>query len=69
LAAHVRSAVVPVPWLAVVTLRDALGRRRSAVVLPDSLDREAFRRLRLWLRWRTPIGLPGTDSGNDPTRR
>jgi toxin CptA len=69
LAARVRSAVVPVPWLAVVTLRDALGRRRSAVVLPDSLDREAFRRLRLWLRWRTPASLPSTDSANDPTRR
>jgi toxin CptA len=68
LTARVRSAAVPVPWLAVVTLRDALGQRRAAVVLPDALDREAFRRLRVWLRWGTAIGPAGAESTNDPTR-
>ena len=66
--ARLRSAAVPVPWLAVVTLRDALGRRRSAVILPDALDRHAFRRLRIWLRWGAAAGPAGADSTNDPTR-
>jgi toxin CptA len=68
LTARVRSVAVPVPWLAVVTLRDALGQRRAAVVLPDALDREAFRRLRVWLRWGTAAGPAGADSTHDPTR-
>ncbi len=67
--ARLRSVAVPVPWLAVITLRDASGRRRSAVVLPDALDREAFRRLRIWLRWRTAAGSPAADSANALTRR
>jgi hypothetical protein len=50
-------------------MRDALGRRRSAVVLPDSLDPDAFRRLRVWLRWRTPGDPPAADSAQDPTPR
>ncbi len=68
LTARLRSVAVPVPWLAVVTLRDALGQRRAAVVLPDALDREAFRRLRVWLRWGTAAGPAGADSTHEPTR-
>jgi len=68
LTARLRSVAVPVPWLAVVTLRDALGQRRGAVVLPDALDREAFRRLRVWLRWGIAAGPAGADSTNEPTR-
>jgi toxin CptA len=63
-AARLRTAAVPASWLAVVTLQDARGRRRSAVVLPDALDRDAFRRLRVWLRW----GAGGTDAAYVPTR-
>jgi toxin CptA len=60
--AQLRTAAVPAAWLAVVTLRDGEGRRRPVVVLPDALDPEAFRRLRVWLRW-APVGdPPGTDS-------
>jgi len=61
-AARLRSAAVPAPWLAVVTLRDGWGRRRTVVVLPDALDRDAFRRLRVWLRWAPVAGPAGTDS-------
>jgi hypothetical protein len=68
-AARLRSVAVPAPWLAVVTLRDASGRHRAAVVLPDSLDREAFRRLRIWLRWRSAAGSTGANAANDPTHR
>ena len=56
--ARLTDAAVPVPWLAVVHLRDALGRRRTAIVLPDTLAPEPFRRLRVWLRWR-PVGANG----------
>jgi toxin CptA len=66
--ARLRSVAVPVPWLAVVTARDALGQRRSAVVLPDALDRDAFRRLRVWLRWGLAGGAAAADSTRRPTR-
>jgi toxin CptA len=65
--ARVADAAVPVPWLAVLSLRDALGRRRTAVVLPDSLAPEPFRRLRVWLRWRPPGPVAGTGGANNPT--
>jgi len=65
--ARLVDAAVPLPWLAVVSLRDALGRRRTAVVLPDSLAPEPFRRLRVWLRWRPPGPVAGTGDANNPT--
>lgn len=40
------------PALVVLNVRPRAGRgARSVVILPDSLDAEAFRRLRVWLRW------------------
>jgi toxin CptA len=65
--ARLLDAAVPVPWLAVVSLRDGLGRRRTAVVLPDSLAPEAFRRLRVWLRWRPADAAAETRDANNPT--
>jgi len=67
--ARLVDAAVPVPWLAVVSLRDGLGRRRTAVVLPDAVAPEAFRRLRVWLRWRPPDAAAETDGANIPTQR
>jgi len=64
-AARVLDAAVPAPWLAVVVLRDALDRRRTAIVLPDAVEADAFRRLRVWLRWRPP---PAAVAGNNPTQ-
>jgi len=66
--ARLTDAAVPVPWLAVVRLRDALGRRRTVIVLPDTLPSEPFRRLRVWLKWR-PAGAMEDRGANDPTRR
>ncbi|MBI2311386.1 MAG: hypothetical protein HYU77_02655 [Betaproteobacteria bacterium] len=45
------------PHLAVIRFRPA-GRRlaRSIVILPDAVDPEAFRRLRIWLRWGRAAG-------------
>lgn len=66
--ARLTDAAVPAPWLAVVRLRDARGRRRTAIVLPDNLPPEPFRRLRVWLRWR-PAGAMEDHGANNPTRR
>jgi toxin CptA len=64
--AEVLSAAVPAPWLAVLVVRDGRGRRRSAVVLADGVEPDAFRRLRVWLRWRSPAAV---DPDGDPARR
>ena len=67
-SASLRRVAVPTAWVAVVAIRDGLGRCRATVVLPDALDREAFRRLRIWLRWRTAVAPAATSSANTPTR-
>jgi toxin CptA len=59
LPAEVRHVAVPAGWLAVLVARDANGRSRAAVILPDASDAEDFRRLRVWLKWRVAV----TDSG------
>jgi toxin CptA len=41
------------PWLTVLNILPEESRfSRSVVILPDSLDAEAFRQLRVWLKWR-----------------
>jgi hypothetical protein len=67
LPARLVDAAVPASWVAVVGLRDALGRRRTAVVLPDAIEPEPFRRLRVWLRWRPPAAAGGEPGNNNPT--
>lgn len=42
------------PWCCVLRLRGD-DFRRVLTVLPDSLDGETFRRLRVWLRWRAGV--------------
>lgn len=54
--AAVCAAAVPASWIAVMVVRDALGTKRPVVILPDGTDRDGFRRLRVWLRWRTAVG-------------
>jgi membrane-bound toxin of toxin-antitoxin system len=51
-----------VPALVVVGI-EGPGRARRLVLLPDSVERDGLRRLRVWLRW------PGQqDAGNSPSR-
>jgi toxin CptA len=53
LTGRVLSTSFVAPWLVVINLD--VGRRRlarSIVVMPDTVDRESFRALRVWLRWR-----------------
>lgn len=49
--AKVLARTTVLPWLVVLRLELAGQGRRSAVVLPDSLPAQDFRRLRVWLRW------------------
>jgi toxin CptA len=44
------------PWITILNLRLAGGRwSRNVILLPECVDAEAFRRLRVWLRWARPI--------------
>jgi hypothetical protein len=42
---------VPSPWLAIIQTRDTAGHREAFVITPDRLGADAFRQLRVWLRW------------------
>lgn len=58
--AAVCAAAVPASWIAVLVIRDSRGTKRPVVVVPDGADRDGFRRLRVWLRWRAAAdGVPG----------
>ncbi|GAB1232151.1 hypothetical protein UT5_03660 [Ferrigenium sp. UT5] len=41
------------PYLTLINIRTDTGRRRSLVIMPDSLQAEDYRRLRVRLRWST----------------
>ncbi|TRZ56938.1 MAG: hypothetical protein D4S02_14395 [Rhodocyclaceae bacterium] len=43
------------PWLTVILLTRGQG-LESLVLLPDSLNQDDYRRLRVWLRWQSAIG-------------
>jgi toxin CptA len=44
------------PYLAVLNLRCESSRRiHHVVILPDSAATDAFRQLRIWMRWRTSL--------------
>lgn len=50
------SDTVVLAWLVVLRYRSTAGARPDTVViLGDSLDREEFRRLRIWLKWRAAL--------------
>ena len=63
--AVLRHAAVPAGWLAILVARDGAGRSRSAVILPDALEPEAFRRLRVMLRWRDNPEIGPRPKGTD----
>ena len=58
-AVEIRPATVVLASLVVLRFRRA-GRRwdEALAIYPDSLAADAFRRLRVWLRWRAVLGTP-----------
>ena len=46
------------PWLTVFRLQDGSGARFVMIATIDSLGKEDFRRLRVFLRWRASLTLP-----------
>jgi toxin CptA len=42
------------PWLTVLNLRVAAVRARHLVIVPDNVEKDAFRRIRVLLRWSRP---------------
>lgn len=46
------------PWLTVIRYRDETSNKTgSLLILPDSLDEDDFRRLRIWLKWKAVFSL------------
>ncbi|MBI5750861.1 MAG: hypothetical protein HZA59_01780 [Hydrogenophilales bacterium] len=46
------------PYLTIVLLKPAASRRvRAVLILPDALEPEMFRQLRVWLKWRVGRGV------------
>jgi toxin CptA len=46
------------PYLTIVLLKPAAGRRvRAVLILPDAVEPELFRQLRVWLKWRVGRGI------------
>lgn len=54
------------PWLTILCLRVADGRRFKFVFTPDSAPPDAFRRLRVRLRWLGERSGPQADAPGDP---
>lgn len=53
LACEVLGSTYVASFLVVLNLREIeAGKVRHVVILPDSIDGEDFRRLRVWLRWK-----------------
>lgn len=52
-AARLRQSSFVSPWLTVLNLSPENARwMRNVVILPDSVQADEFRRLRVWLRWK-----------------
>ena len=55
------------PWLTVLNLRVAGAiRARHLVILPDNVEKDAFRRIRVQLRWSQPAPEGGRPSEETP---
>ena len=54
-SARVDGASTVMSWGVVLLLRPAHARREALTLLPDALNHDDFRCLRLWLRWRADV--------------
>jgi toxin CptA len=50
------------PWLTVLHLKTEDGFCTTLIAAVDSLKREDFRRLRMFLRWQAKFSVPGDDA-------
>ncbi|HXE40349.1 MAG TPA: protein YgfX [Azonexus sp.] len=50
------------PWLTVVRLETDGGRMCTLIATVDNVDREDFRRLRVFLRWQADFSVPDDDA-------
>lgn len=50
------------PWLTVARLKTDSGRMCTLIATVDNLEREDFRRLRVFLRWRADFSVPNDDA-------
>jgi toxin CptA len=61
LAGNIEGSTFVAPLLMVINLRpEGRGRRRSAILLPDSAPAEDLRRIRVWLRHRVRPDSPAS---------
>jgi toxin CptA len=64
--AAVLASTMVTPNLTVLHYRPEGSRRaQTAVILPDSLPADDFRRLRVWLRWKAKVPGPGAATITD----
>lgn len=56
---RLQCSALPASWLAVICAADSDGQRETLIITPDRVDADAFRKLRVWLRWHrcTPSGV------------
>lgn len=50
------------PWLTIARLKTDGGRMCTLIATVDNLDREDFRRLRVFLRWQADFSVPNDDA-------
>lgn len=55
------------PYLTLIRLKPRMGRSQIAIVLPDAIAPEAYRQMRVWLKWRAGKGA-AEDAGGWATR-
>lgn len=53
-AAQISGRPVVLPWLVSLELAREDGRARRVTLLPDSVEADGFRKLRVWLKWAAP---------------
>lgn len=57
--ARIHGRPVVLPWFASLVLVSEDGGSRRLIIWPDSLEPDAFRKLRVWLHWARPSGAMG----------
>ena len=62
LAAEILPGATVHPWMTVVKLKTEEARSKALIATVDSLNRQNFRRLRVFLRWQAEFSAPNDDA-------